>query len=138
MTLVLDASITVAAFFADEQTDLTQDVMRRAGAEGSIVPSLWRLEVANVFAMAVRRKRCDEGYATQSLKRLDQLAVQVDQETDKHAWGKTRDLSARYGLSIYDASYLELAIRRGAVLATRDADLAAAGKKAGIEVVYDR
>jgi predicted nucleic acid-binding protein len=33
----------------------------------------------------------------------------------------------------YDAAYLELALRRGAPLATLDADLAKAAKKAGVQ-----
>ena len=137
MTLVIDASITVAWFFADEQISVTENVLRRVGMEGAIVPSLWRLEVASAFGAAVRRKRCDEVYAGQSLHRLEKLPITVDHETDDHAWGATRELSLKQNLTVYDSAYLELAMRRGAVLATRDTDLAAAAKRVGLEVIFD-
>jgi hypothetical protein len=59
MSLVLDASMTIAWLFDDERTPAAHAVMRRVVAEGAIVPSLWRLEVANVLRNAVRRGRCD-------------------------------------------------------------------------------
>ncbi len=63
MTLVLDASMTIAWLFEDEHTEAAHAVMQRVAAEGALVPTLWRLEVANVLRNAVRRKRCDEAYA---------------------------------------------------------------------------
>ena len=95
MTLVLDASMTIAWLFDDERTEAAHSVMRRVVAEGAIVPSLWRLEVANVLRNAVRRGRCNEGYVDQSLARLARLAIKGDQETDDHAWGATRTLRGR-------------------------------------------
>lgn len=84
---------------------------------------------------AVRRKRCDVGYATRSLRRLDRLPILVDAETDTHAWGRTRQLSIEYDLTLYDAAYLELAVRRSLPLASHDAALIEAGQKARIEVL---
>src|SRR3546814_16804680 len=102
------------------QTDGAQAALRRVGAEGSIVPSLWRPEVANVLRNAVRKRRCDEAYVDASLTRLDRLSVTIDHETDEHAWGATRALSREEGLTPYDAAYLELALRTEASLASGD------------------
>ena len=60
MTLVLDASMTIAWLFDDERTEAAHTVLRRVVAEGAIVPCLWRLEVANVMRNAARRGRCNE------------------------------------------------------------------------------
>ena len=43
-------------------------------------------------------------------------------------------LAREYGLSAYDAAYLDVAIRHGASLATLDGKLQKAGQKAGIEI----
>lgn len=135
MSLVIDASMAVAWLFSDERSQVPQTVLRRVAAEGALVPSLWRLEIANVLRNAVRRKRCDSGYATRCLQRLGRLPIIVDPETDTQAWDSTRQLSTEHDLSVYDAAYLELAIRRRRPLATCDAALMEAGRKTGLDVL---
>ena len=134
MSVVVDASMAIAWLFDDERTAATHDVMRRVAAEGAIVPSLWRLEVANVLRNAVRRGRCDEGYVDRSLERLGRLAIVTDDETDGQAWGATRTLAREQGLTLHDAAYLELAIRKSRALASCDADLLAAAGRRGVQV----
>ncbi len=134
MTLVLDASMTIAWLFDDERTKAAHAVMRRVVAEGAIVPSLWRLEVANVQRNAVRRGRCNEAYVDRSLARLARLAIKRDEETDDHAWGSTRTLARKENLSLCDAAYLELAIRRRLPLASCDKALLAAAARRKVEV----
>lgn len=135
MSLVLDASMTITWLFEDERTRAAHDVMRRVVREGALVPSLWRLEVANVLRNAVRRGRCDEAYADRSLARLGRLAIKRDQETEDRAWVEIRALSREENLTLYDAAYLELAIRKSACLASCDAALLAAAGRRRIDVV---
>jgi predicted nucleic acid-binding protein len=135
VTLVLDASMTVAWLFDDERTEAAHAVMRRVVAEGAIVPSLWRLEVANVLRNAVRRSRCNEAYVNRSLARLARLAIKRDEETDDHAWGATRILARNEDLSLYDAAYLELAIRMHLPLASRDKALLTAATRRKVVVL---
>ena len=134
MTLVLDASMAIAWLFEDERTEAAHAVMRRVVAEGAIVPSLWRLEVANVLRNAVRRKRCNEAYVDRSLARLARLAIDRDEETDDYAWSATRTLARKEDLSLYDAAYLELAIRRRMPLASCDKALLAAAARRKVAV----
>jgi predicted nucleic acid-binding protein len=135
MSVVLDASMTLAWLFADERTAAAHAVMRRVVAEGAVVPSLWRLEVANVLRNAVRRGRCDEAYVDRSLARLGRLAIATDQETDDHAWGATRRLAREEDLTLYDAAYLELALRKQRPLASCDTRLLTAAGRRGITVL---
>ena len=135
MTLVLDASMTMTWLFEDEHTAAAHAVKRRVAEEGALVPTLWRLEIANVLRNAVRRKRCDEDYANRSIARLARLAIKSDDETDDHAWGATRTLAREEDLTLYDAAYLELAIRKRAILASCDNDLLAAATRRGIETI---
>ena len=127
--------MAIAWLFEDERTDAAHAVMMRVVSGGAVVPSLWRLEVANVMRNAVRRGRCDEAYVDRSLDRLARFPVEIDDETSLHAWTATRALSRNQSLTLYDAAYLELAIRKGKPLATCDADLIAAAIRSGVEVL---
>jgi predicted nucleic acid-binding protein len=135
VSIVLDASMTIAWLFEDEQTEGAHVALKRVVAEGAIVPSLWRLEVANVLRNAVRKRRCDEAYVDSSLARLDRLSITIDHETDEHAWGATRVLSREEGLTPYDAAYLELALRTKGTLASGDQELMSAALRRGVEVM---
>jgi predicted nucleic acid-binding protein len=135
MSVVLDASMAIGWLFADERAVASRLVLRRVAAEGALVPSLWRLEVANVLRNAVRRRRCDIGYADRCLSRLSRLPISVDDETDAQAWSGTRHLAIAHDLTLYDAAYLELAVRRARPLATRDTDLIKAATTVGLQLL---
>ncbi len=104
MSVVLDASMTIAWLFADKGTEAAHAVMLRIVAHRAFVPSLWRLEVANVLRNAVRRGRCDETYVDSSLERLSRFPIEIDDETSLHAWAATLALSRAQGLTPYDAA----------------------------------
>ncbi len=133
--LVLDASIAIAWTFADERTPRVLAAFERVLAEGAIVPTIWRLEVANVMRTAVRRGRCDDGYVQRSLSRLARLGIEIDDDTNVHAWGNTRRLSVDHSLTAYDAAYLELALRGRRTLATLDVELGNAARQNDLQVV---
>ena len=99
---------------------------------GAVVPPLWRLEVANGFQSAIRRKRIDQRYRDESLADLRLLAIEIDGESDAHVWSSTLPLADRFGLSVYDSCYLELAQRRDLPLATLDARLRSACAALGL------
>lgn len=134
MTLVLDASMTVAWVFAAERRPAPRAVLRRVVAEGAVVPAIWHLEVASALQNAVRRRRCDHAYAERSLARLSLLRITVDGDTNKYAWKETADLARKHDLTAYDAAYLELAIRRREALASCDAALIKAAKRSAVQV----
>jgi len=127
--------MAVAWLFADERTAAAHGVLELTVRVGAIVPSLWRLEVANVMRNAVRRGRCDEDFVDRSLTRLGRLLIAVDEGTDTNAWGVTRTISRDLGLTLYDAAYLELAIRAGTALATCDNELIHAARLRSVEVL---
>jgi predicted nucleic acid-binding protein len=135
VSLVIDASVTIAWLFRDQRADLARRALRKVVEDGAAVPSLWRLEVANALRNAIRRQRCDEGYATRCLERLGRLPITIDRETALHAWGPTRQLSIEHDLTLYDAAYLELAIRGKRPLASTDSALITAARNIGL--LYD-
>lgn len=135
MSLVLDSSMTLAWYFEDERTDANIAVLRRVAQDGAIVPALWRLEVANGLQVAVRRRRIDAAYRDLSLADLLSLPIAIDAETDAHAWSATLRLADRFGLTLYDAAYLELARRRDLRLATLDGQLEQAAKAENVPLL---
>ena len=135
MSMVIDASLTIAWYFDDETTAATDSILDRVSEAGAVVPALWRLEVANAFQTAVRRQRITALYRDQSLAELSQMAIATDPETETYAWNTTLRLAERFALTLYDAAYLELAQRRSLPLATLDRDLRTAGSALGMPLL---
>jgi len=135
VSLVIDSSMTLAWYFEDEKTAASLTVLKRVVEAGAVVPALWRLEVASGFQVAVRRGRITVAYRDASLSDLRALVIALDPQTDHHAWTETLALSDRYGLTPYDAAYLELARRAQLPLATLDEALIRAAPNEKITLV---
>lgn len=123
MTMVVDSSITMAWFMSGELDPVAQQILDTVVADGAVVPSLWRIEVGNTLLHAVRHGKIPAAKRAEALRYLEELDIEIDHETETHAWTRTLDLADRYRLTLYDACYLELALRRHLPLATRDDDL---------------
>jgi predicted nucleic acid-binding protein len=87
------------------------------------------------MSMAVRRRRIDLAYRSEALDDLKKLHIVSDPETVARAWSTIFELADVYGLTVYDAAYLDLALRQGAALATVDKKLRAAGAASGLELL---
>ena len=135
MSLVLDASLTLAWFFKDERTPGADAVLTEVTEKGAVVPALWRLEVANALQMALRRKRIDAAFRDSALTQLSRLSISTDPDTDAYAWTVMLQLAHRFQLTLYDAAYLELAGRRQLPLATLDRELRDASAALGITLL---
>lgn len=135
MSLVLDASLALSWYFEDERTPAIDAVLDEVVTSSAIVPSLWRMEVANGLQMAIRRKRIDRDFRDHAIRQLSLLPIVVDPESDIYVWTATLGLSDRFGLTIYDAAYLELAQRRNLPLASVDKALSMAGERLGLAIL---
>ena len=134
--LVIDASIALSWLLPDEVTAASLAVRNDlAKAEGVWVAAHWRLEVCNSLWMAERRKRLDAAGVAQAVALFTQLPVIVDPETNNRAGAETLALARQHALSVYDAAYLELALRRGATLASLDEALQTVARRLGVEVL---
>jgi predicted nucleic acid-binding protein len=133
---VLDCSATLPWVFADEASPAADALLDQlVQGERAWVPALWQLELGNVLLGAQRRSRIDQAGIEAFLSRLALYEIAVDDQTMERAWQKTLDLAMQHGLSTYDASYLELALRRGLPLATLDRQLVAAARASGVRVL---
>jgi len=116
----------------DESFDIPS--LDQVAEKGALVPSLWPLEVGNVLLIAERHKRISSEQRHKALYTLTELPITVDPMTSHHAWLETMELAERYGLTLYDASYLELSLRRSLPLATFDKALKKAAHLAGVVI----
>jgi predicted nucleic acid-binding protein len=135
MSLVLDSSVTMAWVYSEETTSAIEAVLEQVTAAGAWVPSLWRLEVANILEMGVRRGRTKAAFRDATLNDLTLLPIQTDAETERQAWTATLQLAVRHRLTLYDAAYLETALRRRLPLATLDRELRAAAEADGVALL---
>lgn len=134
--LVMDGSAALGFLMPDEQApDAWRALEALERGVPTFVPAHWALEVANGLLMAERRKRISRADAAEAAGVIGQLPIETDDETGRRAAGETSALARQYGLTIYDAAYLELALRRAATLATSDAALAKAARKAGVQLI---
>lgn len=134
MILVLDASTALAWIYAREKPDeaaCAERVLQATAEMEVVVPSLWHTEIANALLVGERRKIITEAQAFDYLARLARLPIATDNVVPAARQDQVMAIARAYRLSAYDATYLDLALRTGAVLATFDGKLAAAMQGAG-------
>lgn len=133
MPLVIDASVTVAWAFAEEH-EIAERVFALAGAEAMMAPGLWWYELRNVLVLGERRGRITEQQTARFLRDVSRLAITIDTAPDESG---VLTLARRHRLTVYDAVYLELALRAALPLATLDAALSAAARTEGVRLIGD-
>ena len=132
--LVIDSSAALSWCFEDEASPESDALFEQVRDQGAVVPGLWHLEVANVLLQAERRGRITTADVTMRLELIADLPIATDNETTARAWREILALARAEGLTTYDATYLELAIRRGFPLMTKDAALIAAAGRSGVAI----
>jgi predicted nucleic acid-binding protein len=135
MTLVVDASVALAWGLPDESSAYADAVLAVVEMDGLRVPELWAREVANGLALAYRRNRITSADERAFLAALSHLRIDVE-ETDS-ALAVVRDGTAaamRYGLTAYDAAYVDLAARERLTLATLDGAMRKAAEQSEIAI----
>ena len=135
MTLVIDASVVLAWCLSDEDDPLAELAMRLTLEHFAVVPRIWWYEILNGLTVNRRRGRMNKDDVPATLADLKGMRILTDEE---HSDGVILDLAWRHGLSIYDAAYLETALRRSLPLATLDGRLRRAGEAAGVTVLRRR
>ncbi len=122
--LIVDASVTLAwALPSEVQAEAARRVLLRIAEDAAVVPAHWRLEVGNGVVMAERRGRIEPGQTDAVWRQLSALPIEIDAETNARAWIGAARLARQHGLTLHDAAYLELALRRVLPLASFDAAL---------------
>lgn len=130
--LVLDCSVAVSWCFEDEAAPETDALLERVRDEGAFVPAIWYLELGNVLIQAERRNRLSVADIATRLELFGALPITIDDERPDRTLQAVLTLARAERLTTYDAAYLELAMRRGLPLASKDQDLVEAAQRCGV------
>ena len=134
---MLDASVTLPWCFQDETSEYADRILDRLPGNLAHTTHMWPLELINAFVVAERRRRTLPADTVRYLTFLRPLPIQVHPYDWETAFGRTLLLSRSYGLTSYDAGYLELALRLGLPIATLDKALRAAAVAVGVPFFAD-
>ena len=132
---VVDNSVVMSWCFKDETNNYADTVLDRLTEAVAVVPSIWPLEVVNVLLVAERQKRLGESDSTRFITLLSQLPIVVEYERPDMMMKELLALARANSLSSYDASYLDLAMRKGLPIATLDNKLIEAAKRIDVPIL---
>ncbi len=133
MPFVLDNSVVSGWYLDNQATPYSRAIAERLKDDRARVPALWELELSNVLRTACVRQRLHAQAAQQVLLHLGALPIEIDRHPV--ARSELLALALRFGLTSYDASYLELALRLQWPLATQDTALRDAALASGVGIV---
>jgi predicted nucleic acid-binding protein len=140
MSIVLDASMALAWHFGRQdplEDSLASKCLVEIGVHSALVPALWFSEISNGVLIGERRRVATEAQTHAYLEALSRLALSVDAPSQGTFQPAILALARVHNLTAYDATYLELAVRRASALATFDRKLAEACRKAKVPVFGD-
>jgi predicted nucleic acid-binding protein len=132
LSLVIDASVTLAWCLGDEKSEYADGVLQRLSLDSAMVPSVWPIEVANGLIVAERRGRLTASEIPRVDQLLSVLSIRVAEAALSYALGPILTVARTHNLTAYDACYLELAMREGLPLASLDDRLRAAAALADV------
>lgn len=137
MAFVLDASVALAWCFQDESSPATDSILHALRTTNALVPTIWPLEIANALLVAERRARIHAADSARFIDLLRTLPIQVEVRPVDSTVTALLAIARDYGLSAYDAAYLDLAMREGLPIASTDQRLRATAAQAGVPVLPD-
>ena len=134
MSFVIDASVVIAWAFKEEHAT-AELAFARIRAEEAVAPALWWYELRNVLVLGERQGRLTERATARFLRNISRLAITVDSSPNEI---QVLTLARRHRLTVYDAAYLELALRQGVPMATLDQELATAARAERVSLIGEQ
>jgi predicted nucleic acid-binding protein len=134
---VVDNSVVMSWCFKDQANPYADSILERLTGAVAYVPSVWSLEVVNVLLAAERKRFIREADSVRFISLLAQLPIFVEYESPEKAMKDLLGLARAHNLSSYDASYLDLAMRKGLPLATLDGKLRKAAESTNVLILTD-
>ncbi len=130
--MIVDSSVALSWAFADEKTAVSQALFAQAAQDGVDVPAIWPFEVANKLDIGIRKGRLTPAEMQKVLTAFLLLNVHVHAAVPLSLLVAS---AARFGLTAYDAAFVELALVQSQPLATFDQKMRAAALAAGVTVI---
>lgn len=135
MPFVVDASVAACWLMPDERHPVAEAAYERIAHDPAVTPGLWWYELRNMLIVNERRGRLDAAKTARALRLLKGLPVTTDTAVEEEP---LMQLTRQHRLTVYDAAYLELALRKGLALATLDAALATAARAETVPLIGER
>ncbi len=136
-SFVIDNSVVMTWCFKDETNHYADAILGSLEMFTAVTPSIWLLEVGNVLLVAERKKRLSEADSTRFIALLNELPIIIEQEPTDRILKDILALARGHQLSSYDASYLDLAMRKGLSIATLDNGLIKAAGRSQVSIVNE-
>ncbi len=130
--IVIDAAVSASWLLGDEDDPRAGRALTALEERAGIVPQLWHFEMRNILLVAHRRDRITRDGMAERVFALADLSLETDGEPDLD---RVLALADVHRLSFYAALYLDLAVRRGAELASLDLRLLEAATSAHLGVL---
>lgn len=134
VSFVLDASVVLAWLLPDERSEAAAELVGRVVSDRPRAPSLLMLEVGNALLQAERRARIPRATRLELLDAFTTLPISLE-PIGAEAMLRAGELADRHRLSLYDASYLELAMLRDCGLASFDEALVRAARAERVTIL---
>ena len=136
MAFIIDASITLSWCFEDERTPETDALfVQLANGATAVVPNIWPFEVTNVMTLALKKGRINQSTSDEFLKFLKNANITIEKFNMDSVFGAILSTALKFGLTSYDAAYIELASRLNLPLATLDKPMRKAALAAGVTLL---
>lgn len=135
---VIDNSVVLSWCLEDEQNRYSTAILEHMDECEALVPAIWPLELTNALLTAERHKRIAEADVAHFLAMLKNIPIHVEPESVNGVLYEILPLARTQGLTTYDASYLDLAMRSGLPIATQDKALVKAARKCGVPLFPEK
>jgi predicted nucleic acid-binding protein len=130
--IVVDASVAICWLMPDERHPVAAAAYARISTDPVIVPALFWFELRNVLIVNERRGRLDPALTREMLLLLNRLPITVETNINEE---NMMGLARTHRLTVYDAAYLEIALRRNYILATLDVALTRAARAESVNLM---
>lgn len=132
---VVDNSVVMTWCFSDETNKYSDAILDSLETSTAFVPSIWPLEVGNVLLVTERRKRLSEADSTRFIALLSELPIVIEQEQPERMIKHILALAREHKISTYDASHIDLAMRKGLPIASLDKGLRKAVRRSRVSIL---
>jgi predicted nucleic acid-binding protein len=120
-TSVLDASVFLSWLFPDEENERSNSLVQNSrDGDRIVVPAHWPVEIFNGLLVGHRRKRISSRQIPEFLDQLFNFPIEIEAALTLEDAKRLIVLGEKHSLTIYDATYLDLAQRKNLPLGTLD------------------
>ncbi len=135
--LIADVSIVLAWLYEESQTSQALDVLPLIETNGLLVPALWWTELENGLVIGERRARNTTDQSAAFLEIVRSLPIRTDDMPPHQTCDRILAIARQHQLTAYDATYVELAVRESAALATFDTAIRRCAPQLGLSILPD-